>query len=329
MASLSVAVNLLLLSILSSLCLADVGLRCKDHLASDVTSTPVLIRSWEFLGKRTAIFVNNRITYTPRLTRKLNYVPITASAPVSSVPSPAGASSSPGGVGPAAPLPEDSEVDPATIAIPLGDDDLAATLPPTTVRAAGDSESKYKGLDFFVMAGNRNVRSKFALKMYFQRAAKIYLFVNTNSYDAANPPEATLPGGWQSEGWADLRKPRQALVYGVYQKTAFVATQYSYVFSRRSRGRNHVVFLPHVGWVNKNIRGITSNGQFHCRIAEADGSASVAPGLFRGAKVRPNAKCPDILHRAWSTPDSNTADPYTAGRRYGTWHPVWDPCYWW
>lgn len=327
-AALPVVVCLHIISYLCTTSHADIGLSCKDHPASDRTSTPVLIRSWEFLGKRTAIFVNNRITYIPRLTRKLNYVPINmASAPVIPViPSP-----SPNGtavIGPMASDPAGSGLSPSTTQPPLDMNEPSATYAPTWSRVTAE-ESKYKGLDFFVMAGNRNVRSKFSLKMYFQRPAKIYLFINTNSYDPVNPPEATLPGGWQPEGWADLQKPRQALVYGVYQKTAFVATQYTYVFSRRTRGRKHVAYLPQVGWVMKNIKGITANGQFHIRVAEADGSASVAPGLFRGAKVRPNALCPRALHRAWSTTDSNTNDPHTAGREYGTWHPVWDPCYWW
>lgn len=274
---------------------ADVGLRCKDHPALDKTSTPVLIRSWKFLGRRTQIFVNNRIVYVPRLTAKFNYVPIPPPAPV--------------------------DMD-----VPGPTDDPMTTEPPVSSRFS-TSPDKYRGLDFFVMAGNRNVRSPFALKMYLQRAAKLYLFVNTLSYDAANPVDATLRG-WQSEGWADLGRPQQALVYGVHQKTAFRATKYAYVFSKKTRGRNHVAYLPQVGWVMRNIQGIVANGQYHIRVAEADGSPSVKPGLFRGVDIKPNRRCPDVLHNAWSTFDNNN-DPHTQGMTFRTWHPQWDPCYWW
>lgn len=87
--------------------------------------------------------------------------------------------------------------------------------------------------------------------------------------------------------------------------------------------------LPQFLWVRQEVKGIAANGVYHVRIAEADGSASTAPELVSGLSgIAPNERCPDKLHDMWRVEDKD-GDPFVKGLKWATWHPQYDPCYWW
>lgn len=258
---------------LALLCLspakADLGITCEQHPASDSIKRPVLVRSWEFLGKGTAMAVNGRVAYYPRY-GELEY------------------------------RPKDNP-----------------------------SSRKYKGLDFFYIGGSRDYLKDSSLAvLYLQRPAVVYLFVNAKGFMPDMPSKSKMPG-WKAEGWASLGTDGMTMNYGLNQKSMFTVTRHAFVFSKKTRGSLNSVKLPHFGWVKRKTRDLMAQGSYHVRVAEANGRASAPPSMFNGVHVLPNARCPDVLHDAWSTTDDNVQDRDTRGKRFGSWHPPWDPCYWW
>lgn len=100
-----------------------------------------------------------------------------------------------------------------------------------------------------------------------------------------------------------------------------------YVFSKRFEGE---AYIPHQAWVKQNAKGVKARGDYVIMIAEEDGSASTAPKSPPGIKmIQPNARCPEALHDLWVTPDEDASDPDTVGKMWKTFHPRWDPCYFW
>lgn len=185
------------------------------------------------------------------------------------------------------------------------------------------SSTKYAGLDMFLMGGKiRNPN----FRMYFQREVKIYMFVWISGKDFDASSVASLLG-WQSEGWAQRVGGSYKITYGVHVQRSRSIPRYVYVFSKASK--DFKVDIPQSMFVQMRIDGIPASGSFSLLIAESDGSASPPVGTFRGQTIRPNAKCPESLHRAWVARDTNRADVHTRRARFGTWHPQWDPCHWW
>lgn len=247
----------------------DLGFTCAQHPASALIKRSVLIRSWEFLGKDTAMTVDGRVAYYPRY-KRLDYTPI---------------------------------------------DNAGST--------------KYKNLDFFYIGGARDSQRGSSLAVvYFQRPAVVYMFVNAKGYMPKNPSEGSMPG-WKSEGWAYQGSGGKTLSYGLHQKSTFTVTRYVFVFSKRTHGRLHSIVLPHFGWVRRSTSMLMAKGSYHIRVAEVNGIAPALPSAFKGTRIFSNERCPDVLHEAWSTGDDNPQDRDTQMKRFGSWHPQWDPCFWW
>lgn len=180
----------------------------------------------------------------------------------------------------------------------------------------------YQNLDMYFQAGF-DTKDDDATIMTFQRPAKVYLFVNAYMYTARVKPPAYLPG-WKSEGWAARQTGGNFYKFGIHQHSTIPLSDFAYVFSRPATNQ---ITIPYGGWIMRNIKGINAQGQFHLRIAEANGAAS-APPTMDGQLIKPNAVCPGKVHDTWRVPDSNTEDPHTKGMLWGSWHPQWDPCFW-
>lgn len=190
------------------------------------------------------------------------------------------------------------------------------------------TSTKYRNLDFFFVSGAGNHRTEYALaELHFQRPAKIYMFVNAKAAKGHNL-QSTLDG-WESEGWAVLNSSQMRHFYGLYQKSSYTVTQQAFVYSKKTEESKNSVVIPNFGWVKRNTVNIKAKGSYHIRVAEEDGEPSSYQTTFEGVQIYPNARCPDILHSAWSVPDDNPSDSETARMRFGTWHPQWDPCFWW
>lgn len=137
----------------------------------------------------------------------------------------------------------------------------------------------------------------------------------------------TLPG-WTAEGPSRLDGPTK-FEYGVFQKATVELPEYVYVFSKISDADN-VITIPQWMWVRENIGGVRiKSGSYHVLIGESDGRPTEKPAPFNNLEIAPNTKCPDQLHDAWGVTVVDSNDPDAEGKRFGSWHPAWDPCYWW
>lgn len=72
-------------------------------------------------------------------------------------------------------------------------------------------------------------------------------------------------------------------------------------------------------------------GEVIVMLCEMDGSAPPVPKNPSQitAPILPNKECPEALHNAWVTKNTDNSDDDTRGKNWRTWHPQWDPCYWW
>lgn len=188
-----------------------------------------------------------------------------------------------------------------------------------------DEEStKYKGLDVF-WHYNTGEGPEF-LKLEFQRAVKVYMLAVFN-HDP-DYPAAELEG-WKSEEYVQLVKGEdEDMPFGVHQPGVRWMPWQAHVFSKVVDSE---ITLPAGDWVKENIRGGSSIGEYILLLAEADGSAPKRPENPSGitAEISPNQRCPDELHDLWVTDNTDANDPDTEGMKWPTWHPMWDPCYWW
>lgn len=193
----------------------------------------------------------------------------------------------------------------------------------------------YFGLDLFYFApgaAGKSSSNPDALVLYLQRPGKVYIFVSTSSIRTNNDNPIKFPG-WKSAGFAENLKPDVEVSYGVYRTSKLPISRYAYVFEKDTMGPKNMVTLPHSGAILKANSGLRSKGNYVVRIAEANGSPVKPPPKFRGITVLPNVKCPEIVHDAWGTYDDTgkniPQDPTTNGVLFGSWHPHWDPCFWW
>lgn len=187
------------------------------------------------------------------------------------------------------------------------------------------SSTKFIGLDFFHTADFRRAPS---FRMTFQRDAMVCIFVNVETANFDPDATVTLRGGWKSEGWVERVAGDATITYGVQETITRTMTRYAYVFSKNTNGQDYVD-LPQTRFVKGRIVGITVPGSFNVWVAEADGSPSPPVGNFQGTTIKANTQCPQALHDVWVTPDDNPNDPDTNGVMFTTWHPQWDPCFWW
>lgn len=182
----------------------------------------------------------------------------------------------------------------------------------------------YKGLDLFHTA---NMRNGPTFRMYFQRAAKVYMLVDVTkkNFDAT---KTAAKYGWKSEGWVKRVGGPDTITYGVQEKTMKFMSPYAYVFSTNSGNKNYVD-LPQTASVKHQMAHLDVTGSFNLLVAESNGRPSEPVGSFNGRVIEPNTPCPSVLHDTWKVPDDNKNDPTTRGKSFTSWHPQWDPCYWW
>lgn len=186
------------------------------------------------------------------------------------------------------------------------------------------NSTKYRGLDLF-WAYQTGEGDDF-IELELQRAAKVYLLV-AFEYNG-DYPEPSLEG-WKSEEYVGLVKGvDEDLPFGVHQTNYRWIPREAYAFSKVVDGK---IILPTGEWVQRNIQGGKPIADYIVLVAEEDGSATGVPTSPAGVPdgIEPNARCPDELHDLWMTGNTDDDDADTAGMKWRTWHPMWDPCYWW
>lgn len=135
--------------------------------------------------------------------------------------------------------------------------------------------------------------------------------------------------GWKGTGFVELVEgERNRVKYGVHQHEEWFIPGMGYVFERVFMD---VVELPYANFVVENVDGLRVTGDYVVLLGEEDGSPSREPWPPRDVtqRIRPNERCPDQLHDLWVTPNDDDDDEDTKGMMWKTWHPQWDPCYWW
>lgn len=188
------------------------------------------------------------------------------------------------------------------------------------------NSTKYKNLDYFFISGEKGNPS---FRMYFQRKAKVHIIVPVARKRVDLSKSASLPGQWKSEGWIRRTAGSSTITYGIHQRQQFPISQFWYMFSQHTTtvGNDHMIDFPQNFFVKEKLKEFMVDGSFDLLIAEEDGSPSLPIGSFQGKIIEPNTKCPPALHNVWKTTDMD--DPDTRGVEFRTWHPNWDPCFWW
>jgi len=196
----------------------------------------------------------------------------------------------------------------------------------TWAPTSDQSSRKYEKLDFFATYMQKK-GPKIYLHLYFQRPAKVYIFVG-GRFDKTLP-RVSLPG-WKSEGWASMSKgdASERAHVGLMNTKDFPVSQHAYVFSKLSTDNS--IAMPSMMWVSANVRGYKSNGYYFALIGEADGSPVKAPPPpTKNMTIVAGKHCPDELHDEWMVKGAfDPNDPDTVNRPFRTYHPMWDPCYW-
>ena len=187
------------------------------------------------------------------------------------------------------------------------------------------ASKKYYGLDWFWANGDDDAAGSPAyVRLHLQRPAKVYLAV-APEWDA-DFPDATLTG-WNAEGWVQRPDDDEDFVSGIHQQYGRWLPTRMYIFSKRASGS---LDLPEEKWIEANVKGIKTSGYWYLMLAEPNGDAPEAPANPAGvsAEIVPNQRCPDALHELWVTENTDDDDEDTRGRKWQTWHPMYDPCYW-
>lgn len=186
------------------------------------------------------------------------------------------------------------------------------------------ASNMFRGLDLFHTA---NFVGATSFRMTFQRAATVYMLIDvpTNMFDADKSVSLL---GWRSVGWVKREDGDATITYGVHERLDRAMTLYAYVFSKTT-GSSDFVDLPQTNFIKQRISGLNVKGSFNLLIGEGDGSASPPVGTLNGLVIKPNTKCPAALHDTWKVPDDNPNDPDTRNVKFSSWHPAWDPCFWW
>eukprot|EP00171_Calliarthron_tuberculosum_P023621 IDg23621t1 len=227
----------------------------------------------------------------------------------------------------------------------------------TYVPASGDDPHKFRHLDLFVTDHSlERRRARHARRhkkhargkgggeeahvfLSFQREARVYIMVHSVPHyywrfakknHKKSEARVRLPG-WKSEGWAELESDnsRDLVSLGFTRSVRGRYARIAFVFSRS--GYN--VTLPARSWVKRKLKGVpTRRGKYTVLVSEANGYASKRPRLSpalaaKQTSVRAGERCPSWLHDTWAV-DGDETDPHTAGVRFRTHHPLWDPCFW-
>lgn len=181
--------------------------------------------------------------------------------------------------------------------------------------ASPGTKDKYKDLDLFFTSQLKNIK----YKIFFQRQALVYLFVDievrSGSLSQQQASSRLQLQGWTSEGWAELKTANPEIEYGTYEKAKKTLFKYVYVFSKTSN--QNKLNIPDVADINFGglPSGLKLANTANLWIAESNGGAS--PSIKFKSREIANRPCPREMHNQWSV------------GRFLTWHPLWDPCYWW
>lgn len=190
------------------------------------------------------------------------------------------------------------------------------------------SSNKYSSLDWF-WASNGQGKTDDFVKLHFNRAARVYLLVPVHMYSDMESP--SLPGWKAVEPVVLVKGDRRPLVFGTFQKYSVLSSlpQKMYVFYKDGSE----VVLPHHSWVWGNLKGfkIPKMMPWIAMVAEKDGEVPRYPAQPSqiSRQIRPNRRCPQALHDLWVTPNTDDSDADTRGKMWKTWHPLWDPIFWW
>eukprot|EP00171_Calliarthron_tuberculosum_P000119 IDg119t1 len=187
----------------------------------------------------------------------------------------------------------------------------------TYVPASGDDPHKFRHLDLFV--------TDHSLERRRARHARRH-----KKHARGKEARVRLPG-WKPEGWAELESDnsRDPVSLGFTRSVRGRYARIAFVFSRSG----HNVTLPTRSWVQRKLKGVpTRRGKYTVLVSEANGYASKRPRLSpalaaKQTSVRAGERCPSWLHDTWAV-DGDETDPHTAGVRFRTHHPLWDPCFW-
>lgn len=187
------------------------------------------------------------------------------------------------------------------------------------------SSTKYAGMDMFWTFFHTGYDGN-SVSMKFNRGAKVHLVLATSLPEINVGERVGLPG-WESEGWVKLTEGDTMVSYGVRSKNReFEIPSEGYMFSKVV---DDSITLPTMDWIRANRIGIPYSNIFSILISEADGTASEEPPTPPGVpRIIPGERCPDQLHNMWVTDGDDPNDPDIAGRKWATWHPMMDPCYW-
>lgn len=186
----------------------------------------------------------------------------------------------------------------------------------------------YDGLDWFWTTSGHLDRPDF-IKLHFNRHARVYLIIPMHRLSKMTTPSL---GSWKPMGEVKLVKGEgRPFGFGVHQKYEGESFLYerAYIFSMMGKD----VELPHQQYVTKYLKGfeIPKGHPWIAMIGERDGSPWSYPPNPPSVRdtIRPNRRCPDELHDLWVTPNTDDSDADTRGKVWKTWHPAWDPIYWW
>lgn len=189
------------------------------------------------------------------------------------------------------------------------------------------TSTKYDSLDWFWIQKSGSGKER-SVRLSLNRRAKVYMAVPM--LPKRSGPKPTMKG-WTSEGRVKLVKGSGAWIrFGIFQTETRPVMEAAFVFSQVTNGD---ILLPNMKWVKQNARGVFVVGDWILMIAEEDGSAPVLqyPTKPSGVNetITPNSRCPDQLHDLWVTGSTDENDEDTKGMTWKTWHPQWDPYYWW
>lgn len=198
-------------------------------------------------------------------------------------------------------------------------------LPRFAYKFEGSLQSVLSGLDIFFTVFDNSVTDKY-VSLHLQRSAVIYILVPT----WAEVEETPSLDGWTGVGLARLKLNR--LQFGVHKRRAIELPSRAFVFRKQidaSIQKLPEINLPSSQWIQEHMHMLQTTGNYITFLAEADGSSSKAPLGPNGETISPGESCPKWLHDLWMTQENDENDEHTKRKVWHTWHPLWDPCYWW
>lgn len=196
--------------------------------------------------------------------------------------------------------------------------------------ASDPTSMVYDRLDWFWTASGHGDTNDF-VKLHMNRNSRVYMAVPVHHMSKLDG-EVSLGDGWKPVGEAILVKGLgEKFKFGVFQtyEPKLHVPERVYIFQKRGRD----VQIPHFAWIGNNVRGfeIPNGRSIIFMITEGDGTSWEYPPNPPSVTepIVPNQKCPDQLHDLWVTANTDDDDEDTAGMVWKTWHPLWDPIYWW